>query len=70
MASNGRTVKQDQELRKRGYRRLKDFDWQRTARAYRAVYRRAAGHSLTEEDRRLLAWNWMTDRRQEAAREQ
>jgi len=59
-----------QQLRARGYSRLKDFDWRRTARAYRAVYRRAAGHSLTEEDRRLLAWNWMTEPRREAAREQ
>jgi glycosyltransferase involved in cell wall biosynthesis len=47
------------KLRERGYRRLKDFDWQRTARAYRAVYRRAAGCSLTEEDRWLLTWDWM-----------
>jgi glycosyltransferase involved in cell wall biosynthesis len=58
------------QLRERGYSRLKDFDWRRTARAYRALYRRAAGHSLTEEDRRLLAWNWMTEPRREAEREQ
>ena len=31
------------ELVERGYRRVKDFDWTRTAKAYRAVYRRAAG---------------------------
>ena len=29
-----------------GYQRIKDFDWDRTARAYRAVYRRAAGFPL------------------------
>jgi len=50
-----------QDLRKRGFRRLKDFDWGRTARAYRAVYRRAAGVTLNEEDRWLLQWDWMRD---------
>jgi glycosyltransferase involved in cell wall biosynthesis len=48
-----------QELRRRGYRRLKDFDWERTAKAYRAVYRRVAGHPLSDEDRQLLSWDWM-----------
>lgn len=48
-----------QELRERGYRRLSDFDAERTARAYRAVYRRAAGQMLSEEDRWLLEWDWM-----------
>ncbi len=46
------------QLRSRGYRRLQDFDWERTAKAYRAVYRRAAGQ-LTDEDRWLLSWDWM-----------
>ena len=46
-------------LQERGYARLKDFDLQRTAKAYRAVYRRAAGVTLTEEDRWLLQWDWM-----------
>jgi glycosyltransferase involved in cell wall biosynthesis len=41
-------------LRRRGLRRLQDFSLERTARAYRAVYRRAAGRELNEEDRRLL----------------
>ena len=50
-----------QELRLRGYRRVKDFDWERTAKAYRAVYRRAAGYPPTEEDRWLLKWDWMRD---------
>jgi glycosyltransferase involved in cell wall biosynthesis len=48
-----------QDLREFGYRRLKDFSWDRTAKAYRAVYRRAAGFSLTEEDHWLLSWDWM-----------
>ncbi len=47
------------ELRKRGYLRMKDFDWLRTAKAYRAVYRRAADRPLTEEDQWLLQWDWM-----------
>jgi glycosyltransferase involved in cell wall biosynthesis len=49
------------DLRRRGFDRLKDFDWERTSKAYRAVYRRAAGYALTEEDRWLLAWDWMRD---------
>lgn len=48
-----------EELRKRGARRIKDFDWERTAKSYRAVYRRATGRTLTEEDRWLLVGNWM-----------
>jgi len=48
-----------QELAARGYRRLQDFDCKRTARAYRAVYRRAAGFPLMDEDRSLLSWDWM-----------
>ena len=49
------------ELIERGYRRVKDFDWTRTAKAYRAVYRRAAGVTLNEEDRWLLEWDWMRE---------
>lgn len=48
-----------EDLRLRGARRLQDFSWERTAKAYRAVYRRAAGKVLTEEDRWLLSWDWM-----------
>ncbi len=55
----------DQPLRRdlvsRGYRRVKDFDWARTAKAYRAVYRRAAGVALDEEDQWLLSWDWMRE---------
>lgn len=46
-------------LREEGRRRLTDFSWERTARAYRAVYRRAAKRSLTAEDVDLLGWDWM-----------
>ena len=49
------------QLVERGRRRVKDFDWNRTAMAYRAVYRRAAGQTLSEEDRWLLQWDWMND---------
>jgi glycosyltransferase involved in cell wall biosynthesis len=42
------------ELRRRGARRIRDFSLERTAKMYRAVYRRAAGHALSEEDRQLL----------------
>jgi glycosyltransferase involved in cell wall biosynthesis len=49
------------DLVARGYRRVGDFDWTRTAKAYRAVYRRAARVRLTDEDRALLAWDWMKD---------
>ena len=48
-------------LKQRGTRRLQDFSWERTAKAYRAVYRRAAGYPLTEEDKWLLSWDWMRE---------
>jgi len=51
------------ELVRKGKRRLKDFSWERTAKAYRALYRRAARRPLTDEDRRLLNWNWMRNPR-------
>jgi glycosyltransferase involved in cell wall biosynthesis len=49
------------DLRDRGYRRVGEFDWERTAKAYRAVYRRAAERRLSEEDQFLLEWDWMTE---------
>ncbi len=49
-----------EELRAHGNRRLHDFSWERTLKAYRAVYRRAAGRLLSEEDERLLRWNSMS----------
>jgi glycosyltransferase involved in cell wall biosynthesis len=49
------------EFRSRGFRRLQNFDMERTLKAYRAVYRRAAGVVLSEEDRHLLNRDWMRD---------
>jgi glycosyltransferase involved in cell wall biosynthesis len=46
-------------LTARGRERLGDFDLVRTAKAYRAVYRRAGDFPLTDEDRWLLSWDWM-----------
>lgn len=54
------------DLVERGHRRVKDFDWIRTAKAYRAVYRRAAHATLSEEDRWLLQWDWMREPRKSA----
>ena len=48
-----------EELSQRGTRRLGDFSLELTARAYRAVYRRAAGRELDEEDRFLLGQDGM-----------
>ena len=50
-----------EELRTNARRRLNNFDWVRTARAYRAIYRRTAGQQLSEDDRMLLEWDWMRD---------
>lgn len=47
------------ELVRKGQQRLQDFSWERTAKAYRAIYRRAAGRPLTEEDRWILSYDWM-----------
>jgi glycosyltransferase involved in cell wall biosynthesis len=52
-------------LIKRGSRRLQDFSWERTAKAYRALYRRMAGWPMSEEDHYLLGWDWMSDPRRE-----
>ena len=56
------------DLRTRGYERLKDFDLLRTAKAYRAVYRRAGGLPLSDEDRWLLEWDWMSGAQQREER--
>lgn len=50
-------------LAQRGRERLQDFSWERTAKAYRAVYRQAAGRPLTDEERKLLTWDWMRNTR-------
>ncbi len=52
-----------QNLVQKGRGRLADFSWERTAKAYRAVYRRAAGLELSDEDRDLLSWDWARDPR-------
>lgn len=49
------------EFCSRGFKRLQDFDPERTAKAYRAVYRKAAGVVLNDEDQFLLNWDWMRD---------
>jgi glycosyltransferase involved in cell wall biosynthesis len=41
-------------LRDRGRGRSQKFSWEKTARAYRALYRKVAGRNSTEEDRTLL----------------
>ncbi len=42
------------ELAERGRARVAQFTWERTARMFRAHYRRIAGLALTEEDEELL----------------
>lgn len=42
------------ELRARGLKRLRNFDAENMLKTYRAVYRKAAGVSLNDEDRHLL----------------
>jgi glycosyltransferase involved in cell wall biosynthesis len=65
IASTVKRMAGDERLRRKlvgdGKRRVADFDWGRTAKAYRAVYRRAAGVTLTDEDRWLLTWDWMKE---------
>jgi glycosyltransferase involved in cell wall biosynthesis len=50
-------------LRQRGRRRLGDFSWERTSKAYRALYRYVAHWPMTDEDRWLLGWDWMCEPR-------
>lgn len=50
------------DLLERGQRRIRDFSWNRTARAYRALYRKLAGWPLDDSEQQLLRWNWMTSR--------
>jgi glycosyltransferase involved in cell wall biosynthesis len=63
MANAIRRMATDSALRtdlvRKGTARLQQFSWERTAKAYRAVYRRAAGRTLSPEDEKLLAWDWM-----------
>lgn len=48
-----------EHYRQLGIRRLEMFSWDRTARAYRAIYRQVAGVPLSEAEQSLLAVNWM-----------
>jgi glycosyltransferase involved in cell wall biosynthesis len=41
-------------LRQKGRERSKLFAWENTAKAYRALYRKLAGQTLSDEDRLLL----------------
>lgn len=58
-----RRMARDPQLRKiltqRGRARIATFTWERTAKAYRALYRKTAGRPLTEEDQEWLFKNWM-----------
>jgi glycosyltransferase involved in cell wall biosynthesis len=47
------------ELIRKGEARLEVFSWERTARAYRALYRKVAHRPLADEERLLLSWDWM-----------
>jgi glycosyltransferase involved in cell wall biosynthesis len=49
------------DFRSRGFKRLQNFDMERTLKSYRAVYRKAADAVLDEEDLHLLNWDWMRD---------
>ena len=42
-------------LRQRGFDRIKQFTWERTAKTYRALYRKLGDWTLTEEDKILLS---------------
>jgi glycosyltransferase involved in cell wall biosynthesis len=42
------------DLSRAGRERVREFTWERTAKTYRAVYRKAARRALNEEDRALL----------------
>lgn len=53
-----------EDLKRRGTVRLKDFSLERTAKSYRAVYRRAARRELTEEDRWLLGVDIATSKKE------
>jgi glycosyltransferase involved in cell wall biosynthesis len=56
------------DLQRKGYLRVSRFDWHRSAKAYRAIYRRVARVDLCEEDRDLLEVNWMKQNRTEEER--
>ena len=47
-------------VRDRGIRRSQKFTWDKTARAYRALYRKLAGRALDPDESKLLSENWTT----------
>jgi len=49
------------ELILKGQKRLKVFSWDRTAKAYRALYRKVANRKLSEEDEWLLNHNLLNN---------
>lgn len=49
------------KLKNKGKQRLMDFSWERTAKAYRAIYRKVGRRPLSDEDRMILNWDWMRD---------
>lgn len=53
------------DLKRKGTKRLQEFSWERTAKAYRAVYRLAADRPLSNEDKKLLNWDWMKNPNEE-----
>jgi glycosyltransferase involved in cell wall biosynthesis len=63
IASAMRQLTQDADLRstleERGSRRLKDFSWEQTARAYIALYRQVARAEAPEAYANLLKSDWM-----------
>jgi len=56
------------DLVRKGDARLRIFTWERTAHAYRALYRQVANRPLSDEDRLLLSWDWMRSSAPPAAR--
>ncbi len=51
-------------LRQRGRQRTGLFSWERTAKAFRALYRKVAGRSLTGEEEWLLSHGWTSSANQ------
>jgi len=48
------------DLKNFGRIRLRDFSWEKTSKAYRALYRLIAGYPMTNEDFNMLEMDWMS----------
>jgi glycosyltransferase involved in cell wall biosynthesis len=48
------------DLKNLGGIRLRDFSWEKTSKAYRALYRLIAGYPMTNEDFNMLEIDWMS----------